>query len=224
MIFRLSLTTSKSTITNFIECKNAGYPIMESYPAQCRDESGHNFVEEIGDNPINIPTTETAEFNKTVSLNLHEKAAFPDGSSVTLTEINDSRCKLGVQCIWAGELSATFTLSRGSDFQKEIILGTLTAPSMAVKEYTFSLQEITEKSATITVNLTIEESSKPASNFRTRCESAVGTWSDHYNGCLGVEGSDCANIGGKFDLCAANCSITPDGEVCTNGCLRICRM
>jgi hypothetical protein len=37
-------------ITSFEECKNAGYPIMESYPAQCRDAKGNNFVQII-DNP-----------------------------------------------------------------------------------------------------------------------------------------------------------------------------
>lgn len=133
MMFRLSATTSKPAITNFVECKNAGYPIMESYPAQCRDGSSHNFVEDIADNPVVIPAAETAEFNKTISLNLQDKVIFSDGLSVELKEINDSRCKPGVQCIWAGELSATFALSRGSDLQQEVILGTTTAPHVTVK-------------------------------------------------------------------------------------------
>lgn len=106
---------------------------MESYPAQCRDDSGHNFVEEIKDTSLEIPTAEMEKFNKTISLDLHEKTTFPDGLAITLTEINDSRCKPGVQCIWAGELSATFALSRGSDLQQEIILGTTTAPHVTVK-------------------------------------------------------------------------------------------
>lgn len=62
------------------------------------------------------------------------------------------------------------------------------------------------------------------SNFIAKCKAAGGAWSDHYGGCLGVEYSNCDNIGGKFDACASNCSTTPDGdEVCTNGCLRVCR-
>ncbi len=132
VMFRLSPATSRSTVTNFRECKNAGYPIMESYPAQCRDGNGHTFIEEIKDSPSEIPTTETAEFNKTISLKLQDKVTFSNGLSVMLTEINDSRCKPGVQCIWAGELSATFALSDGSDIQKEIILGTTTAPHVTV--------------------------------------------------------------------------------------------
>lgn len=34
-------------ITNFKECEAAGYPIMESYPRQCRTAAGRLFVEEI---------------------------------------------------------------------------------------------------------------------------------------------------------------------------------
>lgn len=35
-------------ISNFKECEQAGYPIMESYPRQCRVPGGELFVEEIG--------------------------------------------------------------------------------------------------------------------------------------------------------------------------------
>lgn len=44
-----------SQITNFQECVQAGYPVMESYPRQCRTQKGEVFVEEIpvgeGPNP-----------------------------------------------------------------------------------------------------------------------------------------------------------------------------
>ena len=36
-----------SIITSFSECANAGYPIMESYPRQCRTPGGKTFIEEI---------------------------------------------------------------------------------------------------------------------------------------------------------------------------------
>ncbi len=32
-------------ITNFKECLNAGYPVMETYPRQCRTPNGELFVE-----------------------------------------------------------------------------------------------------------------------------------------------------------------------------------
>jgi FKBP-type peptidyl-prolyl cis-trans isomerase len=31
-------------ISSFEECKNAGYPVMESYPEQCRTPDGRNFI------------------------------------------------------------------------------------------------------------------------------------------------------------------------------------
>lgn len=47
-------------VTNFTECKNAGYPIMESYPAQCRDNRGNNYVEVIDyPTPVSTSTTPT---------------------------------------------------------------------------------------------------------------------------------------------------------------------
>lgn len=35
-------------ITNFQECADAGYPVMESYPRQCRTPKGDSFTEDIG--------------------------------------------------------------------------------------------------------------------------------------------------------------------------------
>jgi len=36
---------STPTIASFVECQNAGYPIMESYPRQCRTPQGQTFTE-----------------------------------------------------------------------------------------------------------------------------------------------------------------------------------
>ena len=40
-------TTTIPQITSFAECEAAGFPIMESYPRQCRTSDGKNFTEEI---------------------------------------------------------------------------------------------------------------------------------------------------------------------------------
>jgi len=39
---------NNKNITNFEECIQAGNPVMESYPRQCRSKAGETFVEEIG--------------------------------------------------------------------------------------------------------------------------------------------------------------------------------
>lgn len=48
-VFFLNYDFNKITeeVTNFQECVEAGYPVMESYPRQCQDSEGNHFVEEI---------------------------------------------------------------------------------------------------------------------------------------------------------------------------------
>jgi hypothetical protein len=71
---------------------------------------------------------------------------------VTLVAINDSRCKTGVVCIWAGELAYQVKLQGGSINQEtEIKLGTVTAKSVTQSGYTLTLEEADENSITITV-------------------------------------------------------------------------
>ncbi len=40
---------SEDTVNSFEECVAAGYPVMESFPRQCRSEDGNLFVEEVTD-------------------------------------------------------------------------------------------------------------------------------------------------------------------------------
>lgn len=42
-------------VNNFIECVNAGYAVMESYPRQCIDSKGNLFIEEINNDDDNPP-------------------------------------------------------------------------------------------------------------------------------------------------------------------------
>ena len=35
-------------VANFAECTAAGFPVMESYPRQCRTQEGQTFREDIG--------------------------------------------------------------------------------------------------------------------------------------------------------------------------------
>jgi hypothetical protein len=41
-------TNSESEITSYQECIDAGYPSLESYPAQCKTPDGQTFTEDIG--------------------------------------------------------------------------------------------------------------------------------------------------------------------------------
>jgi eight-cysteine-cluster-containing protein len=50
LLVSLSANTERqrvASITNFDECAAAGYPIMESYPEQCRTSDGRTFVRDV---------------------------------------------------------------------------------------------------------------------------------------------------------------------------------
>lgn len=117
------------------------------------------FIEEKSEIPAKIPeksgenlADNFKEFNRLILMTVNNPITFPDGLSVLLKEINDSRCPQGVQCIWAGELSGIFTLSGGNfTASKEINLGAINNKKIILEGYTFSLHNITENSATILV-------------------------------------------------------------------------
>jgi len=135
-----------ATINSFEDCKTAGYPILEIYPEQCKVPDGRTFVR--------IIETKEVLFNSAVTFQINESFKFPDGLSVILLEINDSRCKPGVVCIWAGELSPVFSLVFGNvgEIEQEIRLGDSTAKQLVQNNYIFLLNNATENAATITVS------------------------------------------------------------------------
>ncbi len=162
---------TKPTITTFKECLDAGYPIMESYPRQCR-ASDKTFVEIISEENNTMTTPDTppqdspsAQFGKQETFNLLSSTVFPDGLTILLSEINDSRCPPDVQCVWAGEISFGLTVS-GGDFnlkQDFVRLGTVQTQTVLRNGYTFSLVDTTSDTATIVVT----KKSTNDSNFQT---------------------------------------------------------
>ena len=99
-------------------------------------------------------------FGKAITLGIQDKVAFPDGLNVSLTAINDSRCKPDVQCIWAGELAPVLQVSGGTfGGSATVQLGTTTTKQVVKNGYTFLLQSAEPGSATITVSKTTAKSS-----------------------------------------------------------------
>lgn len=141
---------STAGIDSFAECAAAGYPIMESYPRQCR-AGGKTYVEVIAVPPSPPPSEEQSD---TVTLQKSQSATLSGGLKVTLTDINDSRCKKDVVCVWAGELAAVLSVElEGKESPAvELTLGETTKPSGSAYGRTFTLKAITETSATISVS------------------------------------------------------------------------
>lgn len=47
------------TVTDFMSCAEAGYPVAESFPAQCRTPDGQVYVEDINESPEVVITSPT---------------------------------------------------------------------------------------------------------------------------------------------------------------------
>ena len=93
----------------------------------------------------------SAIYDQVENFHLGESLIFPDRLTVTLKEINDSRCRTGVQCIWAGELSALLEVKQEATIT-ELRLGSSTKTKEKLGQYTFTLTNIDTASASIMVS------------------------------------------------------------------------
>ena len=73
-------------VNSFEECADAGFPVMESYPRQCRDAKGNTFVEDVGPIPVDYMITEIID-GDTVKVN-GESVRFALASAPELNEPN----------------------------------------------------------------------------------------------------------------------------------------
>ena len=98
----------------------------------------------------------TAAFGSTQILRIGEPVVYDDGLNITLKTVNDSRCPVNVQCVWAGELAPELTLPGGefADQAQTISLGTTTAKERALNGYVVALVEASANSATVIVSKT----------------------------------------------------------------------
>jgi hypothetical protein len=187
MLFRPSAVVAPepvvSTITTFEECKNAGYPIMESYPEQCRTPEGQNFVREIvkeEEKPIPVPkpvpTPSYKNFDTEITMRIAGRATFSDGFVVDVEEISDSRCKSGVQCIWAGEITTLLRASGGTlgTTTKEVRLGTTNNKMVTIPGYEITLSGATTADVTIVVTKNIKATDAPLSTGYVKGSVTIG--------------------------------------------------
>ena len=105
--------------------------------------------------PVQFTQSSGVAFNRPVTLSIGDQVIFPGAIIVSLKQIDDSRCKPGVQCIWAGELAPLLNVIRGSIDPtplQEVRLGTTNNKTVVLDGRTFTLQSATETTATIVVN------------------------------------------------------------------------
>lgn len=92
--------------------------------------------------------------NHQITLSVGSQATFSDGLVVSLIKINDSRCKSGVVCIWAGELSPVLSVAGTmiGNQPKEVLLGSTNRKEVTKYGYIFKLEDVSETTATINVS------------------------------------------------------------------------
>jgi len=94
--------------------------------------------------------TSTSGYDQTSTFTVGATRKLDGDLTMTLDSIDDSRCKAGVQCVWAGELSASFRVTKGIDTQV-LRLGEMTAKSVRLFDRTFTLVRIDTNLATVLV-------------------------------------------------------------------------
>ena len=160
-------------ITDFTSCLESGGD-LEVTGTVCTTSTGKTYTKPGATLPDGNPpppptptstttaTTTTATSTPITSLSLgtayrfklRETKSQPNRSTLTLTSIADSRCKPGVQCIWAGELAAEWSISTNGKIET-FSLGTVRTPSVTKGVYTYTLGDTTPTTATLTVTKAI---------------------------------------------------------------------
>lgn len=133
-------------------------------------ESATSTIPTVPQTPIatTSPTTEI-RYGNPIVYTIDKTVTYPDGLMVTVTAINDSRCKPGVQCVWAGELSPQLTLTGGGLGKSVILLslGTTRTTEQSAGTYKIKLGDTTLVSATLTIT-----SSSPVTTVTTPASTA----------------------------------------------------
>lgn len=131
------------------------YPIACTMEAkQCPDGSyvGRTGLKcEFATCPVIKPVEKQTKFDQPVVMQINDPVAFSDGLTLTLKEINDSRCQPGTQCFWQGELATLFQVNINGSLS-DLRLGTVNNKKVSLKGYGFSLVTATPNNATIIIN------------------------------------------------------------------------
>lgn len=141
-----------------ISCAEQGLDIDPADPTKCISPVATTTVTTTPTVPTPPPTptpNTTGTFDTKLSLVPKQTLTFSDGLKVTLTTINDSRCKPDVQCIWAGELAPEFSVTGGKlgTSISTLNLGTVRSTTTTQGAYVFTLIEATETSVVLKVTV-----------------------------------------------------------------------
>ena len=151
-----------TTVSSFSDCLNASYD-LDITGTTCTTPTGEIFIKSGSTNATTTPTpvtTTTATTTPPATMivlgsptrfTLQDTRTFAAGHTISLTAINDSRCKPNVQCIWAGELATDWQLTTATG-TRTISLGTVRTTSTTTGGYLYTLTDASTSSATILIS------------------------------------------------------------------------
>ncbi|MES2966881.1 MAG: carboxypeptidase-like regulatory domain-containing protein [Patescibacteria group bacterium] len=140
------------------ECELLGQILNPDDPTTCITKivatTTATTTPEVTPPPPPPPTDTIQKLNTEVSYTIGEQKKYTNGITVSLTTISDSRCKPGVQCIWAGELAPEFVISGGpfGTTGTTIILGTTRNTTLTKNGFAFTLISATETTAILKIS------------------------------------------------------------------------
>ncbi|HSW11211.1 MAG TPA: hypothetical protein VLI06_00120 [Solimonas sp.] len=99
------------------------------------------------------PERPPVALGSTQTLAVGDALRYDDGLGLRLQKIEDSRCRQGMICVWAGELAPVFELRGGlaGEPPVELRMGTGTARAKQQGRYRFVLLQVTPEAATFTL-------------------------------------------------------------------------
>ena len=153
-------------VTDFSSCLEAQGD-LDVTGTVCTDATGSTFTKPgatVTSTPIDAPApagtstvpTTTPQTTAPLSLGVattffpHDTKTIVGGTVITLNAIHDSRCKPGVQCIWAGEFSTDWTITNGTS-SEIITLGTVRNITHTKEHYTYTLADTNLDHASLVV-------------------------------------------------------------------------
>jgi len=158
-----------------------------------------------------------------------------DGLVVELESIiGDSRCPVGVQCIQAGWVDASVSLSTTGETSKTVNIR-YAANTIPVKfgNYSVSIADVTPANisgkaisiAEYTVIFHVEKAPVVTAGAEgVKCTESGGLWNATHKECGGIDANKCSAIGGIFNECGSACRHNPNAEMCTLQCVQYCQM
>jgi len=134
----------KLLITSFDDCEKAGYPIMESYPRQCRTDDGDHFTEIIDD----IQDSDTLFSTLFVDSNLAECVGVAVQQCMLVREDPTSDWEFFYNLIDG------FEYQEGFEYKLKVEITTIEDPPADASSLKYSLVEVLEK-------ITVDDSTDP---------------------------------------------------------------